>query len=161
MNRILVRLFYTALSVGAVIANFAISGLIIAGIDSLNWLAYPAYFGSYMLLCGLVFTVLAPVSRKHAVALPFFRRFLTVNDERLSRGIWPWVRRRGPFALVLASALLLGPFFAAFVIRFLGLNEHKAWMYSFVTTLVSAAVWVSFYLGVFGLLRSFFSSIFA
>ena len=159
MKKILVRLFFAVLSVGAVIANFAISGLIIASIGTLQWLAYPAYFGAYMILCGLVFTVLVPASSKHVIAPPFLRRFLTVDDARFSKGIWIWVRRRGPFTLVLVSALLLGPFFAALVIRFLGLSEQKAWLYSFSTTLVNAAVWVSFYLGAFGALRSFLGSI--
>ena len=154
MKKLLTRLFYAALSVGAVIANFAISGLIIASINHLRELAYPAYFGAYMLLNGLVFLVIAPASRKDAVAIPFLRRFLTVDDQRFSKGIWLWIRQRGPFALVLASSLLLGPFFAALVIRFLGLSEHRAWMYSFVTTLLTAVLWVSFYLGVFGLVRS-------
>jgi len=154
MRKLLLRLFYAVLSVGAVIANFAISGFIIASVDHLQWLAYPAYFGAYMLLNGLVFLVIAPARRKDSVAIPFLRRFLTVDDKRFSKGIWPWIRQRGPFALVLTSSLLLGPFFAALVIRFLGLSEHRAWMYSFVTTLLTAAIWVSFYLGVFGLFRS-------
>jgi hypothetical protein len=159
MKKLFVRLLYAVLSVGAIIANFAISGLIIAGVDHLKWLAYPAYFGAYMLLNGLVFLVIAPARRKDAVAIPFLRRFLTVDDKRFSKGIWLWVRERGPFALVLVSSLLLGPFPAAFVIRFLGLPEHRAWMYSFVTTLITAAIWVSFYLGIFGLIRSLLISV--
>ncbi len=155
MRTVLVRVFFAVLSVAAVIANFAISGLIIAGIGTLQCLAYPAYFGAYMMLSGLVFTVLVPASSKQAVTPPFLRRFLTVDDARFSKGIWPWVRQRGPFTLVLAAALLLGPFFAALVIRFLGLNEHKAWLYSFTTTLISTVIWVSFYLGAFSALRSF------
>ncbi len=159
MKTVLVRLFFVVLTAGAVIANFAISGLIIACIGELRWMAYPAYFGAYMMLCGLVFTVLVPASSKQIVAPMFLRRFLTVDDSRFSKGIWPWVRRRGPFALVLAAALLLGPFFAALVIRFLGLNEHKAWLYSFSTTLINTAVWISFYLGAFSALRSFFGAL--
>lgn len=159
VKKILLRLFFFILSVSAVIANFAISGLIMASVHRLQWLAYPTYFGAYMLLCGLVFTVLVPVSSKHAVTPPFLRRFLTVDDARFSKGIWRWVRRRGAFTLVLVSALLLGPFFAALVIRFLGLSEHKAWLYSFSTTLINAAVWVSLYLGVFSALRRYLGSV--
>jgi len=160
MKKVLIRLLFFILSVGAVIANFLISGLIIASIDTLRWLAYPTYFGAYMLLCGLVFTILVPASSKQAVTPPFLRRFLTVDDARFSKGAWLWVRQRGPFVLVLVSAVTLGPFFAALVIRFLGLSEHKAWLYSFTTTLINAAIWVSLYLGLFSAVRSFFSSVF-
>jgi len=158
--KIFLRLLYAALTVLAVVANFAISGAIIASIHVLQWLAYPAYFGSYMILAGLVFTVIVPAHRKPIATIPFLQRFLDVDGRRFDKGFWVRVRQHGPFALVLASALILGPFFAALFIRFLGLPEHKAWMYSFVTTLINAVVWVSFYLGGFGLLRSFLLSVF-
>jgi hypothetical protein len=157
--RFLLRLLYAALAIGAVIANFSISGLILANINHLKALAYPTYFGAYMLLSGLVFTVLAPVQGKRFITIPWLQRFLAVDDKKFESGIWSRLRRRGPFTLVLASAVLLGPFFAALVIRFLGLNEHKAWLWSFVTTLMATAVWVSIYLGAFGLLRSLFASL--
>jgi len=158
--QIFARLAYGALTIFAIVANFAISGVIIAAIDTLHWLAYPAYFGSYMLLAGLVFTVIVPAHRKRTITIPFLQRFLNVDGRRFDHGAWGRIRQQGPLALTLASSLLLGPFFAALVIRFLGLPEHKAWMYAFASTLAAAAVWVSFYLGLFGLIRSQFLNVF-
>ncbi len=158
MKKLLPRLLYGFLAVASIVVNFMVSGLTIASVHVLGWLGYPAFFGFGMLLCGLVFCVLLPAHRKRIVSIPFIEKFLTVDDKRFAKGPWPWIRKRGPFALTLAASLLIGPFFAAMVIRFLGLNEHKAWVYAFFTTFVSTVVWVSIYLGALDLIKSALAS---
>lgn len=137
---------YTVAGIGAVVVNLMISGTIIAGVRLLGWWAFPAHFGLGMLLSGIVLVVLLPPKRKGYFSSRWAHK-LSVDERRFSRGVWPWIRKRGSFALVLAANFLVGPFFAALVIRFLGLSEQKSWMYAFVTTFISTTFWVSVYLG--------------
>ncbi|MFA6603625.1 MAG: hypothetical protein WCT10_02150 [Patescibacteria group bacterium] len=153
------KIIYGVLAVAAIIANFAVSGFIIATVHSLRLWAYPAYFGAYMALVGLFFIVLAPPKSKPHVVLPCLERFLTVDERKFSGGFWMRVRQRGAFALVTVSSLVFGPLFAAVVSRFLGLAERRAWMYSFLATLFTTAVWVSIYLGVTDVIRSLLAAI--
>ena len=153
------KIIYGAVAVAAIVANFAVSGFIIATVHHLRLWAYPAYFGGYMALVGLFFIVLAPPKSKQHVVLPCVERFLTVDEKKFAGGFWIWVRRRGAFALVAVSSLVFGPLFAAVACRFLGLAERQAWMYSFLSTLVTTVVWVSIYLGVTDVIRSLLAAI--
>jgi len=149
-----VKIVYGVLAAAAIVANFAVSGFIIATVHSLRLWAYPAYFGAYMAIIGLFFIVLAPPKSRQHVVLPCFERFLTVDVKKFSGGFWTWVRKRGAFALVAVSSLVFGPLFAAVASRFLGLAERQAWIYSFLSTLITTVVWVSIYLGVTDVIRS-------
>ncbi len=154
----LAKIGYALGGVGAVIANFALSGVIIAGVRLLGWWALPAHFGLGMLLTGLVLIVLLPPQRKALFAAEWAKK-LTLDEGRFQGGVWPWFRKRGPFVLALAANFLVGPFFGALVIRFLGLREQKAWMYAFVTTLISSAFWVAVYLGAVEWVRSLLAAL--
>ncbi len=155
----LIRLGYALLAIGAIIANFALSGAIIASVQMLGLWAYPVHFGFGMLCAGLVFVLFLPPRMRGVIAAKWGRKF-ALNESRFEKGIWPKVRARGSFVLVLVANVLIGPFFAALVIRFLGLNEQKSWLYAFVTTLVGSAIWVSIYLGGIAWVRSVFASMF-
>ena len=140
--------------------NVTVAGLIIALVRGMGWLAYPAYFGTQMMLVGLVLVILVPAQRKHQFTIGFFRRLLTVDDKRFDKSIWLWFRRRGPFTLILAASLILGPFVGAWTARFLGLDEHRSWLYTFISTILTTLVWVSIYLGVADLLREYLRTVF-
>jgi len=157
------RIFYALIGVGSIVLTFGLSGFVVAATHHLRYWAYPTFFGVGILLAGSVLILMKPASRPRGSfwERPWVRRFLTVDEERLSRGIWPWVRRRGPFALVLAAAMIFGPFFAALVVRFLGLPERRAWLYVFLTTLVAVGFWVSVYLGLLEAVVSKFGSVFS
>ncbi len=150
----LTRLLYAALALGSIAISLSVSALMIPSVHLLGWLSYPAHFGLSMMLTGIVLVILLPAHRKRTVSLPFVEKFLTVNDKRFEKRPWPWIRKRGPFTLTMAVSFFVGPLAAAVVMRFLGLNEHKAWVYAFITCLISSLFWVSLYLGVFGLIRS-------
>jgi hypothetical protein len=154
----LVKIGTAVLSVGGLIAGLAFSGVIAAGLQRLGYWAYPANFGLGMMLCGLVFVVLLPPSRKGFIATKWGQKF-TVNSAKFETGFWAGVRKRGPFALVLMTNILVGPFFAALVIRFLGYNEQKSWLYAFLTTLIASSLWVSVYLGAVGWIRSMLATL--
>ena len=98
-----------------------------------------------------------PYRKKKDVAIPVLQKWLKVNDDRFSRGMWPWLKGKGAFAVVMVAAIIFGPFFATVVIRFLGLKEKVAWYYSFITTSIATAVWVPLYGGINDLIRSVIS----
>jgi hypothetical protein len=154
-------LFYTALAGLSVAVNFGMGAIIMASIPVNRWLAYPTYFGTCMMLSGMVFLVFLPVRWRPFVAVSIIDRMMAGNDQRFRRGPWPWIRRRGPFALTLATALALGPLVAALVMRILGLNEQKAWWYAFVTNLITTGILVSVYLGLFSLIKNLVAHAFA
>ncbi len=155
----LIRLGYAALAISTIIFNIALSGVIVASVRLLGPWAYPAHFGFGMLCCGIVLLLLLPPSRKGLFASKWGHKF-TLSEGRFAKGFWPRVRARGPFVLVLVANVVIGPFFASLVIRFLGLTEQKSWLYAFTTTLVGSALWVSLYLGAFTWVRTLFASIF-
>lgn len=157
----LTKFLYAGIGAGSILINVAMSGAVIALAQQLRFWAYPTFFGFGMLLSGLVLIVLVPPSHKQSIVFPGLRKHLTIDESRFSKGIWPWVRRRGAFALVLATTFFVGPFVGALVIRFLGLREQKAWLYAFVSNLVSTLFWISLYIGVTDWIRSFFASFFA
>jgi hypothetical protein len=155
----LAKIGYALGGIGAIVANLAISGAIIAGVRFLGWWALPGHFALGMLLAALVFVLLLPPHRKAIFAAGWAKK-LTLDEGRFQSGVWPWFRKRGPFVLVLAANFLVGPFFAALVIRFLGLRERKAWSYAFVTTLLSSVFWVAVYLGAIEWIRSLLAVVF-
>ena len=154
MKQVLFRTFQFCLAVLAIVASLSITPAVVAVSDKIGWLAYPTYFGAYMLLNGLVLVVLLPYRNKGDAAIPLLQRWLKVGDERFSRGIWPWLQGKGAFAVTLTASVLFGPFFATVVIRFLGLHEKVAWTYSFLVTLVAMVIWVPFYFGIYNILNS-------
>ncbi len=156
----LMRVVYALLGAGAVVANLALSGAIIASVQLLGPWAYPVHFGFGMFAASLVLAVLLPPKRRGMIAAKLGEKFV-LSEGRFSKGIWPKVRERGSFALVLTANILVGPFFAALVIRFLGLTEQKSWLYAFTTTLIGSAIWVSLYLGVFAAIRAYLVTMFA
>jgi hypothetical protein len=154
----LAKIGYALGAAAAIGVNLAFSGVIVAGVRLLGYWALPAHFGLGMLLTGLVLIILLPPQRKALFAAGWAKK-LTLDDSRFEKGVWPWFRKKGPFVLVLAANFLIGPFFAALVIRFLGLREQKAWMYAFVTTLICSAFWISVYLGAIEWVRSFLAAL--
>jgi hypothetical protein len=150
----LIRYWSFILAALATFAGFSIAPIVVATHHEIGWLSYPLYFGSYMLLNGLVFTVLLPYRVKRAAALPVLQRWLRVDEKRFQSGVWPWLKSRGAFVTTLGASLLLSPFFAAVYIRFLGLPEKKAWVYAFTSTLVTTVVMVAIYSGVFHAIKA-------
>lgn len=144
----LFRIFQVLLAGLAIVAGFGITPFVMAHYEHIGWLAYPTYFGLYMLLNGLVLAFLLPARKRQDAAVPLLQRWLRISDERFSRGIWVKLKGKGAFAVVLVAALLFSPLFATVVIRFLGISEQKAWFYSFVTTLLATFPWVALYTGV-------------
>jgi hypothetical protein len=155
------RIFYSMVGAGALVAHIAMSGGYIALARTLRFWAYPTFFGLGMLLSGLVLIVLVPPKHKQEAAFPWLRKLVTLDERRFDKGIWPWLRQRGAFVLVLGATIILGPLIGAFAIRVLGLREQKAWLYAFVTNLISVSIWVSIYIGVFDWIKSMLASVFA
>jgi len=141
----LFRVFQVLLAGLAIVAGFSITPFVMAHYEHIGWLAYPTYFGLYMLLNGLVLAFLLPARKRKDAAVPLLQKWLHISDERFSRGFWMKLKGKGAFALVLVAALLFSPLFATVVIRFLGIQEQKAWFYSFVTTLLATFPWVALY----------------
>lgn len=156
--KLFAKIGYAFGAVAAIVANLALSGVVIAGVRLLGWWALPAHFGLGMLLVGLVLIVLLPPRRK-ALFAPGWAKKLTLDEGRFEKGVWPWFRKRGPFVLVLGANFLIGPFFAALVVRFLGLREQKAWLYAFITTLLASAFWIAVYLGAVEWVRSLLANV--
>ncbi len=157
----LTKVLYSLVGAGALVAHLALSGAYIALARSLRFWAYPAFFGFGMLLTGLVLIVLLPPNHKQNAAFPWLRKLVTFDEKRFDKGVWPAIRRRGPFVLVLVSTIILGPLIGAFAIRLMGLREQKAWLYAFVANLISVGIWVSIYIGVIDWMKSMLGSIFA
>jgi MFS family permease len=157
----LTKFLYAGIGAGSLLINIAMSGAVIALAQQLRFWAYPTFFGFGMLLSGLVLIVLVPPAHKQKVMFPWLRDRMVIDESRFSKGAWPWVRKRGAFALVLTTTFFVGPFVGALVIRFLGLREQKAWLYAFVTNLISVTVWISVYIGVTDWIRSMLSTVFA
>lgn len=157
----LTKILYSLVGAGALFAHIALSGAYIALARSLRFWAYPAFFGFGMLLSGLVLIVLVPPKHKQNVAFPWLRKLVTFDEKRFEKGIWPALRRRGAFVLVLAVTIILGPLIGAFAIRFLGLREQKAWLFAFVTNLISVSIWISIYIGVIDWVVSMLGSVLA
>lgn len=142
--------------------HLVISGAIMAACNVLGYWSYPAFFGLEMMLAGLVLVVLVPANRKGwlLTKYPKLEKYLTVDQSRLSKGIWAKALKAGPFALTLLVSLLAGGFFAALVIRFLGLPERIALKYAFLTTFIAVLVKISVYLGAVDVIRSFLADLF-
>lgn len=158
------------------LANAAITGAVIAATERLGYWAYPTFFGINILLVVLAFflywlcnTWFVDPKNQGNVTLfgravgwlrKRFARAMTVDEKKLEKGIWPWVRRRGPFVLVLVCTFFPGPFFAGILIKFLGLPTQKAWTYAIICTLISTFLSISLYLGLLDGIRSFISSLY-
>lgn len=154
------KALYAGIGAGSILINIAVSGAVIALAQQLRYWAYPAFFGFGMFLTGLVLIVLVPPANKKSLIFPGLQQKLAFDETRLQKGIWPWVRRRGAFVLVLVVTFFIGPFVAALLIRFLGLREQKAWLYAFISNLVSVVFWISLYIGVTDWIKTFFASAF-
>lgn len=148
MRNVKTKLLYGTLAVGGIAVHLATVGGTAALAQALGVWAYPTHFGIGCFQFGLV------------LAVPWFRKYLVFNEERFSKGIWPWVRKKGAFAFVMAASVLVSPFLAAVVIRFLALPERKAWLYGFVSTATGTLIWISIYLGAVTWIRSLLSSAF-
>lgn len=148
MQHLKTKIFYGVLAAGGIAVHLATVGGTAALAHALGPWAYPAHFGIGCCQFGIV------------LSFPWFRKYLVFNEERFSKGIWPWVRRRGAFFFVMASSVLVSPFLAAVVIRFLALPERKAWLYGFISTATGTLVWISVYLGAVAWIRSLLSSAF-
>ncbi len=149
--RTLKRLLLPVAALSGLLFHLVFSGAVVAAIHQLGPLAYPAYFGWSMFQSCLVLMLASHVA--------WITKRLTIDPKRLQKPFWVWIRSRGAFALVLAIVLLIGPITAALMIRFLALPERKAWLYAFITNLISTAVVVSVYLGLIDMARSFFASL--
>jgi Zn-dependent protease len=161
--------------------NIAISIGVVGAVHALGYWAYPTFFGVNVLLAAFVFLVLWPLDDAHRIKVPLFTRCMArlacvpwianlfvwlrtrvaFDERKLQKGIWAWARKRGPFFLVLVCSFFPGPFFAALVIRFLGLPPQRAWAYAVTTTMISTVVTISGYLGVIDGIRSFLASAFS
>lgn len=159
MKNIVFKICVALASVAGIAAGFVFNGIAAVIIERLGFWGYPANFCFSMLLCGFVLVVLPPSGRKEPAASKC-RRGFALDENRFKKEFWVKVRKRGPFALVLVANLLLGPFVAALVIRWLGYAGKKSWLYAATTTLVATIVWVSIYLGVIGWARSLLASMF-
>jgi uncharacterized membrane protein YeaQ/YmgE (transglycosylase-associated protein family) len=153
------KILYGGLALGALIVHVSIAGGTAALAHALGPWAYPTHFGIGMAQMCLVLVLLLPSRRRTGDDMPWWQKKLTIGEDRFSKGVWPWVRKRGAFALVLAGSLLVGPFFAGVVIRFLGLDERKAWVYGFVTTAIGSVFWISVYLGAVAWIRSLLANL--
>jgi len=164
--------------IGAVlfyVGNVAITGAVVAATDRLGYWAYPTFFGVNIFLVVLAFFLYWLLNTwfedpKNKTLFPLLGRALgwlrarlmgvmTVDEKKLQKGIWPWVRKRGPFVLVLVCAFFPGPFFAGLVIKFLKLPPQKAWTYAIVSTLIATFVSISVYLGLLDTIRSMLSNL--
>ncbi|HTM68720.1 MAG TPA: hypothetical protein VL426_05470 [Candidatus Binatia bacterium] len=148
MRNVKTKLLYGVLAVGGIAVHLATVGGTAALAHALGPWAYPTHFGIGCFQFGAV------------LSFPWFRKYLVFNEERFSKGIWPWIRKRGAFAFVMAASVLVSPFLAAVVIRFLALPERKAWLYGFVSTATGTLIWISIYLGAVTWIRSLLSSAF-
>ena len=149
MQNVKTKVLYGLLAVGGIAVHLATVGGTAALANALGFWAYPTHFGIGCFQFGAI------------LAVPWFRKYLVFNEERFSKGIWPWVRKRGAFAFVLAAGVLVSPFLAAVVIRFLALPERKAWTYGFIVTFIGTLLWISIYLGAVSWVRSLLSTLFA
>ncbi len=120
---------------GMTIVHFLSIGATVATVKALGLLAYPVFFGLNMLIVSVVLSV------------PWFRQRIVVTHDRFSSGWWMKIQKRGSFIFVLFAALLVSPMVGALSARLLGLTERRAWLYTFIATLISNIVWISLYLG--------------
>lgn len=139
---------YACIGIASIALNFLFSGAVIALVHVLRFWAYPVMFFTGFGLIAFVLVVLIPPARKHdlSVVSPWKRRFGR-HEERLARGFWAKARSKGPFLLLLAVTVILGPFVGAITSRFLGLSERATWTYLAAANAASTAFWVSAYLG--------------
>lgn len=147
MREIVARVWFAVLGFGSLIVGVAISGGIAALSHQLGLLAYPVFFGVYVLLFAFVLVILIPKHKQGEVAIPAFRRFASVDEGRFEKGVWPWVQKQGVPFFILIATIMLGPFFTAILIRFLGISETKAWVYGIGSSVVAVLIWISIYLG--------------
>jgi hypothetical protein len=75
------------------VANIALSGVVIAGVQVLRFWAYPALFGLSMLLSGLVLIVLLPPPGVQAIVLAWAKAILGAEDDDAAPGTLSKVRR--------------------------------------------------------------------
>lgn len=144
---IIARIWYAILGFGSLVIGIGISGGIAALSHELGIWAYPALFVVYVSLFALVMLVLIPKHKEGEVAIPSLKRFAQVDEERFEKGAWSWVQKRGIPFFILVATIILGPFFTAILIRFLGITEKKAWLYGLTSSAIAVVLWTSIYLG--------------
>lgn len=153
------------------VANASVTAAVIAATGRLGYWAYPTFFGvnvflvaSAFFLHGLLHAWFPEASGPSPGSTlgrftAWCRSRLTV-ESRLQKGPLSWIRKRGPFFLVLCCSFFPGPFFAGLVIKFLRLPAQKAWTYAIVTTLITTAISISAYLGLLDGLRAILAAVF-
>lgn len=147
----LTKLLVWGIGAGSILINIAMSGAVIALAQQLRFWAYPTFFAFGMLLSAIVL-----------IDIPWFRKYMTIDESRFRKGFWSWVRQRGAFALVLVTTFFIGPFIGALVLKYLlGMRGRKAWLYASVCNLISTVFWISVYIGVTDWLKSLFAAFFA
>ncbi len=151
---IIARIWYAILGFGSLVIGIGISGGIAALSHELGIWAYPALFVVYVLLFALVMLVLIPKHKEGEVAIPSLKRFAQVDEGRFEKGVWPWVQKRGVPFFIFVATVVLGPFFTAILIRFLGIAEKKAWFYGISSSGLAVMLWVSIYLGAVDWIKS-------
>lgn len=139
------RVWYAVLGIVSIIVTIAVSGAMAALCHALGYWAYPVSLAAYIGAFALIYVFLLPPGGSRGTAA--FAKRLGVEQARFEKGVWPWVMRRGIPFFVCVATVLLGPFFGAVLVRFLGISERRAWRYALVSSMVSVAIWVSVYLG--------------
>lgn len=141
------RIWYAILGFGSLVIGIGVSGGVAAVSHELGVWAYPVFFAIYVAMFAFVLVILIPKHKEGGVVIPSLKRFTRVDEERFEKGMWSWVRKRGVPFFIFVATIVLGPFFTAILIRFLGITEKKAWLYGLSSSAVAVVLWISVYLG--------------
>lgn len=120
--------------------------------------AMVAKFGAWSYLIDFVWLMFGTTLVLGPTA--FLKRFpriakrLVVDPKRFETPFWKRVRSRGVLPMAVLSTILLAPIVTGALLRLIGLSERRVWMNAVISNAVVAAIVVSFYLGVIGLIRA-------